>query len=118
MTLVSRTKEMAKQRGLSLKLLASKAGLAENAIYRWDDNNPKSENLEKVADILSVSTDYLLGRTDKISLPSDNNKIDLKDALDNETILAFDGMEIAEEDKEKLREYARFVVEQRQRGNR
>ena len=40
------------------------------------------------------------------------------DILDDETILAFDGMEITEEDKEKLREYARFIIEQRQRGNK
>ena len=116
MTLVSRTKEVAQQRGLSLKTLASKAGLAENAIYRWDDNNPKSENLEKVADVLHVSTDYLLGRTDEMNATSSDKKV--ADILDDETILAFDGMEIAEEDKEKLREYARFIIEQRQRGNK
>lgn len=73
MTLVSRTKEMAQQRGLSLKTLALKAGLAENAIYRWDDNNPKSENLEKVADVLHVSTDYLLGRTDEMNPTSSDD---------------------------------------------
>ncbi|WP_312399551.1 helix-turn-helix domain-containing protein [Leuconostoc lactis] len=116
MTLVSRTKEMAQQRGLSLKVLAVKAGLAENAIYRWDDNNPKSENLQKVADVLHVSTDYLLGRTDQMNATSSDKKV--ADILDDETILAFDGMEIAEEDKEKLREYARFIIEQRQRGNK
>lgn len=116
MTLVSRTKEMAQQRGLSLKTLASKAGLAENAIYRWDDNNPKSENLEKVADILHVSTDYLLGRTDEMNATSSDKKV--ADILDDETILAFDGMEISEEDKEKLRDYARFIIEQRQRGKK
>ncbi len=116
MTLVSRTKEIAQKRGLSLKTLAAKAGLAENAIYRWDDNNPKSENLKKVADVLHVSTDYLLGRTDEMNATSSDKKV--TDILDNETILAFDGMEIAEEDKEKLREYARFIIEQRQRGNK
>jgi len=116
MTLVSRTKEIAQKRGLSLKTLAAKAGLAENAIYRWDDNNPKSENLKKVADVLHVSTDYLLGRTDEMNATSSDKKV--ADILDDETILAFDGMEIAEEDKEKLREYARFIIEQRQRGNK
>ena len=116
MTLISRTKEIAQKRGLSLKTLATKAGMAENAIYRWDDNNPKSENLKKVADVLHVSTDYLLGRTDEINTTSSDKKV--ADILDNETILAFDGMEIAEEDKEKLREYARFIIEQRQRGNK
>ncbi len=115
MTLVSRTKEIAKQRGLSLKLLASKAGLAENAIYRWDENNPKSENLQRVADVLNVSTDYLLGRTNELNHTASPKTTDI---LDDETILAFDGMEIDEEDKEKLREYARFIMEQRKRGGK
>ncbi len=116
MTLVSRTKEMAQQRGLSLKTLASKAGLAENAIYRWDDNNPKSENLEKVADILHVSTDYLLGRTDEMNATSCDKKV--ADILDDETILAFDGMEIEESEKEKLRDYARYIISLREKENK
>lgn len=116
MTLVSRTKEIAQQRGLSLKTVANKAGLAENAIYRWDENNPKSENLEKVADVLNVSTDYLLGRTVKEHETPSKDKI--TELLDKETILALDGMAISDEDKEKILDYARYVIEQRQRGNK
>ena len=112
MTLVSRTKEMAQQRGLSLKTLASKAGLAENAIYRWDDNNPKSENLEKVADILHVSTDYLLGRTDEMNPAQSNNELS---GFGEEIMMAFDGKPIPDEDKEKLLEFARFLKSQRGR---
>ena len=112
MTLVSRTKEMAQQRGLSLKTLASKAGLAENAIYRWDDNNPKSENLEKVADVLHVSTDYLLGRTDEMNPAQSSNELS---GFDEEIMMAFDGKPIPDEDKEKLLEFARFLKSQRGR---
>ena len=116
MTLISRTKDIAKLRGLSLDDVALKAGLSAKSIYNWGRNSPKSENLQKVADVLHVSTDYLLGRTDQMNAtPSDKKFADI---LDDETILAFDGMEIAEEDKEKLREYARFIIEQRQRGNK
>lgn len=116
MTLISRTKDIAKLRGLSLDDVALKAGLSAKSIYNWGRNSPKSENLQKVADVLHVSTDYLLGRTDEMNTTSSDKKV--ADILDNETILAFDGMEIAEEDKEKLREYARFIIEQRQRGNK
>ncbi|MCT3072553.1 XRE family transcriptional regulator [Leuconostoc citreum] len=116
MTLISRTKDIAKLRGLSLDDVALKAGLSAKSIYNWGRNSPKSENLQKVADVLHVSTDYLLGRTDEMNATSSDKKV--TDILDNETILAFDGMEIAEEDKEKLREYARFIIEQRQRGNK
>lgn len=116
MTLISRTKDIAKLRGLSLDDVALKAGLSAKSIYNWGRNSPKSENLQKVADVLHVSTDYLLGRTDEMNATSSDKKV--ADILDDETILAFDGMEIAEEDKEKLREYARFIIEQRQRGNK
>lgn len=116
MTLYERTTKLSKQRGYSLKNLAIKAGLAENSIYDWKKSTPKADNLKKVADVLHVSTDYLLGRTDEMNATSSYKKV--ADILDDETILAFDGMEIAEEDKEKLREYARFIIEQRQRGNK
>lgn len=101
MTLVSRTKEMAQQRGLSLKTLASKAGLAENAIYRWDDNNPKSENLEKVATILNVSTDYLLGRTDNTHANEKSDKVIYLDkALSDESVvIKFKGREMSQKAK-------------------
>ncbi|KAA8326179.1 MULTISPECIES: helix-turn-helix domain-containing protein [Leuconostoc] len=106
MTLVSRTKEVAKKRGIPLKKLALKAGLAENAIYRWDTNNPKSENLEKVADILNVSTDYLLERTDDMNLSNTDSKteMDIKDALEHDIMLAFDGKPISEK-------YKRIILE-------
>ena len=116
MTLLSRTKDMAKLRGMSLETLALKAGLSNKSVYNWDRNSPKSENLEQVATVLNVSTDYLLGRTDEMNATSSDKKV--ADILDDETILAFDGMEISEEDKEKLRDYARFIIEQRQRGKK
>ena len=116
MSILNRTKEVAKLRGISLTDTAIKAGLAEKSIYSWDRSTPKADNLQKVADVLHVSTDYLLGRTDEMNTTSSDKKV--ADILDDESILAFDGMEIAEEDKEKLREYARFIIEQRQRDNK
>lgn len=73
MTLYERTVSISKKRGYSLKNLAIKAGLAENSIYDWKKSTPKADNLQKVADVLHVSTDYLLGRTDEMDLPSSNN---------------------------------------------
>ena len=73
MTLISRTKDIAKLRGLSLDDVALKAGLSAKSIYNWGRNSPKSENLQKVADVLNVSTDYLLGRTDEVNPTSSDN---------------------------------------------
>lgn len=116
MTIFERIKETSKKRGLNIAQLEKEAGLKERAIYAWKKSKPSGEALSSVADVLHVSTDYLLGRTDEMNATSSDKKV--ADILDDETILAFDGMEIAEEDKEKLREYARFIIEQRQRGNK
>lgn len=73
MTLYERTTKLSKQRGYSLKNLAIKAGLAENSIYDWKKSTPKADNLQKVADVLHVSTDYLLGRTDEMNATSSDD---------------------------------------------
>lgn len=106
MTLLERTKQIAKKRGLSLTEVAIKAGLADKSIYSWDRSNPKAENLEKVADVLNVSTDYLLGRTDKMNLssPDSQKEMDIKDALEHDIMLAFDGKPISDK-------YKRIILE-------
>ncbi|MBZ5968881.1 helix-turn-helix domain-containing protein [Leuconostoc gasicomitatum] len=106
MTLLERTKQIAKKRGLSLTEVAIKAGLADKSIYSWDRSNPKAENLEKVADVLNVSTDYLLGRTDEMNLSTTDSQkeMDIKDALEHDIMLAFDGKPISDK-------YKRIILE-------
>lgn len=61
-TLVERIKITAKSKyGWNLKTTAQKAGIGVNSIYRWKDQSPTSQSLKKVADVLNVSVDYLLG---------------------------------------------------------
>lgn len=62
--LVERIKILADKRGENLKLVAQRLGFSENALYKWNTQSPKTENLEKVADYFNVSIDYLLGRTE------------------------------------------------------
>lgn len=107
MTLISRTKDIAKLRGLSLDDVALKAGLSAKSIYNWGRNSPKSENLQKVADVLHVSTDYLLGRTDEMNTSLANNKpteVDIKKAIEQDIMLAFDGKPICDK-------YKRIIIE-------
>ncbi|AFS40252.1 MULTISPECIES: helix-turn-helix domain-containing protein [Leuconostoc gelidum group] len=106
MTLLERTKQVAKKRSLSLTEVAIKAGLADKSIYSWDRSNPKAENLEKVADVLNVSTDYLLQRTDEMNPSSTDSQkeVDIKDALEHDITLAFDGKPISEK-------YKRIILE-------
>lgn len=73
MTIFERIKQTAKQRGLTLNQLNDKANLKNNIIYSWKTKTPSVENVKKVADVLGVSVDYLLGNTDEMS-PTQNEK--------------------------------------------
>ncbi|MCK8606145.1 helix-turn-helix domain-containing protein [Leuconostoc citreum] len=101
MTLVSRIKEVAKSQHLSLIDVAIKAGIAENSIYGWTQKTPKADTLSKVADVLGVSTDYLLGRTDEMK-PGTTETVKKADIDDSDLLLAFDGKDIDEEDKQAI----------------
>lgn len=57
----------AKKQGMSVKELAKKAHIGENSIYRWKTIKPSTKSLTKVANILQVSTDYLLGQEKKFT---------------------------------------------------
>lgn len=116
MALIDRVKETAKKNGYSLTEVAIKAGIGEKSIYAWTTREPTVATLQKVADVLHVSTDYLLGRTDEMNATSSDKKV--ADILDDETILAFDGMEIEESEKEKLRDYARYIISLREKENK
>lgn len=63
-TLYERVHRLAEKQGLSDFDLSLKLGLSRNAVYSWQKSSPKTETLEKVAEFFSVSTDYLLGRSD------------------------------------------------------
>jgi|SRR5699024_2612242 len=65
MTVFDRIKKLCDEQGLSIVELEEKVGFGRNALYKWKKQSPKTETLEKVADYFDVSTDYLLGRTDK-----------------------------------------------------
>ena len=78
MTLFERTKEIASKRGMSLQEVAKKANLGVNSIYRWKERNPTTSNITKVADVLNVSVDYLLGNTDDMHAnKKDESTVDL-----------------------------------------
>ena len=110
MSIFERTKETAQRQGLTVSMLEKRANLSENSLYTWKKSTPKADNLRKVADVLHVSTDYLLGRTDEMNPAQSNNELS---GFDEEIMMAFDGKPIPDEDKEKLLEFARFLRSQR-----
>lgn len=60
-----RLREARVKRGLTQAEVAERLGVTRSVIARYESgiNDPPSENISKMAEILGVSADYLLGRT-------------------------------------------------------
>jgi transcriptional regulator with XRE-family HTH domain len=109
MTLFERVKETAKLKGFALSEVARRAEIGEKSIYTWKPSKsfpegiePKRETLEKVADVLGVSVDYLLGNSDDMhgSKPADG-PIDLVNVVDDserDELISANGQRIDDED--------------------
>ncbi|MDT2531874.1 helix-turn-helix transcriptional regulator [Enterococcus raffinosus] len=63
--LLNRVKELANERNMTIAELERKLDFGQGSISKWNKQSPSSERLQNVADFFDVSTDYLLGRTDK-----------------------------------------------------
>lgn len=91
-----RTKKLAQQKKMSLKEVNDKANLGTNSIYNWKTKKPGSDALSEVAHVLNTTLDYLKGKTDNPSIPTEhNNEVDLDD---DETIFTYQGKPIPPED--------------------
>lgn len=60
MSIITNIKKIASDRNLTIKQIGKESGVGENAIYRWDKQNPNLSSLKKVSDYLNVSVDELL----------------------------------------------------------
>ena len=60
-------KARSKERGISVAAMLLECGIHKSLIYDLEkrDRTPSAEVLEKIADYLDCSVDYLLGRTDR-----------------------------------------------------
>ena len=70
--MTERIKLRAKQKGISIKYLLEKCGINKGFIYDIEKQNkiPSVDKIERIADCLDCSVDYLLGRTDVIEINS------------------------------------------------
>jgi len=112
MTILDRIKEASKSKDLSLQNVADLAGIGKNSIYKWNKQKPSTENLAKVADVLQVSTDYLLGKSENNTLyglsDKDNRDIGkevdrMLSGLSSDAEVNYYGEPMTDEDKEKMR---------------
>ncbi|WP_160943862.1 helix-turn-helix domain-containing protein [Ligilactobacillus salivarius] len=109
MSIYQRIKDVASEKNITVKDIEKALNFSNGSLRKWV-NNANSERLIQVANYLDVSTDYLLGRTEKKHY-YDLTKKDEKDVgVQVERILndmtgdvSFYGEPMTKEDKEKLR---------------
>ena len=83
------------QKGLSQKDVAEKIGVAKStySLYESGNREPNVQTIKKIADVLEVSADELLGIN-----------------MDATTLAAhFDGDEFTEDELNEIRQFAEFV---------
>ncbi|MDG1596103.1 helix-turn-helix domain-containing protein [Bacillus cereus] len=120
MTLGLRIRSLRDSKKLTQKMLAEKLKIPNQNLSNYERGfrQPDYETLEKIADFFEVSTDYLLGRTDKkelssSTLPTLSTKDErdiakdlektLEDLENSEDALMFDGEPIDDHTKEMIR---------------
>lgn len=109
MSIYQRIKDVASEKNITVKDIEKALNFSNGSLRKWV-NNANSERLIQVANYLDVSTDYLLGRTEKKHY-YDLTKKDEKDVgIQVDKILndmtgdvSFYGEPMTKEDKEKLR---------------
>lgn len=109
MSIYQRIKDVASEKNITVKDIEKALNFSNGSLRKWV-NNANSERLIQVANYLDVSTDYLLGRTEKKHY-YDLTKKDEKDiGIQVDKILndmtgdvSFYGEPMTKEDKEKLR---------------
>ncbi|MCJ0566940.1 helix-turn-helix domain-containing protein [Enterococcus cecorum] len=110
MSIYQRIKELAIEKKISIRELEKTLKFSNGAINKWEEKAP-SDKLEKVANYFNVSTDYLLGRTNKKYM-NENQEIDdniLERALDS--AMSYDGKGISDADRPIIKNFIKAYLE-------
>lgn len=103
MSILDNIKKIAKKYGYSLTYINDKAGLGKNTIYSWKNKNPSTENLQKVADVLHISIEELIGKNNIEKKSSIKDITEEVNNPDENTFLSYKGMPIPAEELEMIR---------------
>ncbi|WP_373135138.1 helix-turn-helix domain-containing protein [Enterococcus durans] len=97
-------KDLAKEKGLSIRQLEINFGYSNGYIGSWKRQTPNSTELARLADYFDVSVDYLLGREERET----PKHVDLSE---DDTVFSFDGKEISKETMRKAIAIAKALEE-------
>ena len=95
----TRLQALREEKGWSKTYVANKLGLARMQVYanyEYGTREPDFDTVKKLANLFSVSTDYLLGKE------SDQIERDLDKAIDN--AMSFDGKPVTEHDRKMMKQ--------------
>lgn len=98
-----RLKSLRLEKKLTQKDISEKLKISQPTYQQWESGkrNPSGETLQKFAVFFDVSTDYLLGNTDRKQ--SSKFEQDLEKSLNS--FHSFDGKEMSDNDREIIREW-------------
>lgn len=107
MDLYERIKIIAKSKGYSINSLEKEAGFPRSYILKFKRITPSVDKMQKIADVLGVTVDYLMTGEDKQLDEQQTPDIgaDLNDTvakLSSADTLMFNGMELDEETRKLL----------------
>lgn len=108
-----------KKLNLNQKELADKCGITEATLSRYENGlrEPKSEIVVKMADVLNVTTDYLLGRNDNqqmekgLPIEFKNPSDALEFILKQKTLMSFGGYDASKLSDKELLDFANDLLE-------
>lgn len=100
-----RIKYLRERNNISQIEFAKKIGVSNTVLSRYEsgDRKPDYDTLHLIADFFDVSTDYLLGRTDKPALTSQEKEEQEFQAFINDPELGVWYKELPKSDEEELR---------------
>lgn len=111
-TFSERLKLLREERKITLDELAEKINSTKSTLSRYENNKrtPNIEFIERVANFFNVTSDYLLGRTDKPNIELINEG--LPQELINEGVEAievFKGVKLVDLDQEDIKKLVEFA---------
>lgn len=113
----NRLKEIREGKKMSAYEIARKLGVTAVSYYRYEkgEQTISAEMLAKLADILGVSTDYILGRTNEPS--GQKEEVDIQKVLkEGKVKLHWGGVPLGEKEIEEVKRFLEYVLWRRLRG--
>lgn len=115
---MERIKELRISRGFTQKGLADALNVSRSTVAMWETGKSQPDNLalNKLADLLTTTCDYLLGRSDE----AENKKtpVGKTEVTDEDIKFALFGDasdEITDDDFEDVKRYAQFLKEKKKK---